>query len=541
MDALTAAYEAMKHKLISGVWNPGDRLPSLAAMAHECSVSRTTMWKAIGLLQKESLVHTRMRGSIIAGPLGVSTHSRTESAYGWTRLKARLKQDMIRGALGPEPLPPMNKLALRYNVGLNTVRKSVRSLEQERVLAREGRYFRKAETFTTTTARSIMLIASGDEEHEIRFGDWRMQRIAESFERECVRLNFESRCIGFEHDSPAALLQFTGTLQRADNAVGFIVSMWDPITDVRRRRWMDLLRLLASKGKPVIVADQDSEIVFPAEITSKKNIRILRIAGESAGEAVGAALVRRGGDKVVYLSGAFHQPWAQKRYAGLTRYMQTFSSSHAPARLVALDLSHREMALTLSFLGLDNKETAQLFSERFGPQDRALLDEDWQTARKIKLSEPAGSERVRETARDFSHYVLSLAARTHSKSTYDKLLSMLMTIAADRATDCYLEPLFKKALNEGPGKTWVCSDDKTAIIACNFLRAQKVKIPEEIAVVGFENWLSAAEQNITSFDFNMHGFVLQAMLMIMDEQAFKARPPISEIEGFVVERQTTRR
>jgi DNA-binding LacI/PurR family transcriptional regulator len=131
--------------------------------------------------------------------------------------------------------------------------------------------------------------------------------------------------------------------------------------------------------------------------------------------------------------------------------------------------------------------------------------------------------------------------RTHSKTAFNTFLTTLLMVAADRGTDCYLDPLFRKALTCGHGATWVCSDDKAAIIALNFLRGAKVKVPDQIAIVGFDNWREASEHHISSFDLNMLGFVQQALIMILDEKALKMRPVISEVEGYMVERQTTRR
>jgi hypothetical protein len=221
--------------------------------------------------------------------------------------------------------------------------------------------------------------------------------------------------------------------------------------------------------------------------------------------------------------------------------VKQFGPPHASVKLSVLDPDIREIALALSLLGLNERDTLRLFSERYAGEDRKILQRDWQTGRAVTFTEPGKIEPIASTAQDFARYLLGLISRKHNKAAYDALLTSLVTMLSDCGSDSYLDPLFKKALKAGMGATWVCSDDKAAIIALNFLRTAKIKVPEEISIVGFDNWREAAEHHISSYDLNMNGFVQQALIMILDEKAFKARSVITEVDGYMVERQTTRR
>ena len=77
--------------------------------------------------------------------------------------------------------------------------------------------------------------------------------------------------------------------------------------------------------------------------------------------------------------------------------------------------------------------------------------------------------------------------------------------------------------------------------ALKYLHSHGKRVPEEISIIGFENWRETSEQQISTYDFNMYGMVQQALLLIMDEKAFKTRPVINEVDGYVVERRTTRK
>jgi DNA-binding LacI/PurR family transcriptional regulator len=100
---------------------------------------------------------------------------------------------------------------------------------------------------------------------------------------------------------------------------------------------------------------------------------------------------------------------------------------------------------------------------------------------------------------------------------------------------------FSVAFEKTKATAWVCQEDKTALGAVSFLRSHGIRVPEDISVVGFENWREAYEQHLTTYDFNMAGMVRQALLMILDENLFQNKPAISEVDGYVVERRTTRK
>ena len=70
MNSVNHAYTIVRDKLAASGWPPGAHLPSLGELARECGVSRTTMWRAVGLLKAELLIDVRNRGAIIAGPPG---------------------------------------------------------------------------------------------------------------------------------------------------------------------------------------------------------------------------------------------------------------------------------------------------------------------------------------------------------------------------------------------------------------------------------------------------------------------------------------
>ena len=51
--------ERIQHDIISGTYKPGDKLPSVRELAMEASVNPNTMQKALSVLERIGLVHSR--------------------------------------------------------------------------------------------------------------------------------------------------------------------------------------------------------------------------------------------------------------------------------------------------------------------------------------------------------------------------------------------------------------------------------------------------------------------------------------------------
>jgi DNA-binding LacI/PurR family transcriptional regulator len=114
-------------------------------------------------------------------------------------------------------------------------------------------------------------------------------------------------------------------------------------------------------------------------------------------------------------------------------------------------------------------------------------------------------------------------------------------VASNTAIQGYLAGFFEKVLAAAQATAWVCSDDKTAVGALAFLKARGKKVPAQISLIGFNNWPDERELQISAFDFNMNGMAQEALRLIVDKKSLAEAPAVREMEGYVVERRTTRR
>ena len=134
-----------------------------------------------------------------------------------------------------------------------------------------------------------------------------------------------------------------------------------------------------------------------------------------------------------------------------------------------------------------------------------------------------------------------LSLTKHEPKSYDEMFEFLLHIASVSAAAIYLRPFLENVIKNSAATAWVCSDEIVSTNAFHVLTKGGKRIPEDIAVVGFENWRYSHEHQLTAYDFNMNGIVQQALLMIMDEKYLKSKRIVSEVDGYLIERRTTRR
>src|SRR5262245_38663960 len=73
---------AIRGAIEEGRWKPGDRLPSVADLAKDLSVSRLTVLKVFRLLEKEGLVASHVgRGTFVTGGAGGPASSPSSRSF----------------------------------------------------------------------------------------------------------------------------------------------------------------------------------------------------------------------------------------------------------------------------------------------------------------------------------------------------------------------------------------------------------------------------------------------------------------------------
>jgi DNA-binding LacI/PurR family transcriptional regulator len=143
------------------------------------------------------------------------------------------------------------------------------------------------------------------------------------------------------------------------------------------------------------------------------------------------------------------------------------------------------------------------------------------------------------SVRHFAHLITSHIDQAGERRIYDVLFGALQTMATTTSIQFFREHLFESVLSQNNSSLWICSDDQTAWDAVAFLKARGRRVPEEVAVMGFDDWRESLGHGLTTYNFNMTGMVQRAIHLIRDEREFKNAKVVSEVDGYVVERRTT--
>jgi DNA-binding LacI/PurR family transcriptional regulator len=104
-------------------------------------------------------------------------------------------------------------------------------------------------------------------------------------------------------------------------------------------------------------------------------------------------------------------------------------------------------------------------------------------------------------------------------------------------------PLFERALSNKTITAWVMANDYAAMLAVDFLREKKVRIPENLSIISFDNTPGAVEYQLTSYDFN-HSGIISMMLNYLIRPSIipqAQRDKTIGIEGTIIERRSTAR
>jgi DNA-binding LacI/PurR family transcriptional regulator/DNA-binding transcriptional regulator YhcF (GntR family) len=540
MNSIDQAVDIAGKRLQSGIWIEGERMPSLMELAKICNVSRTTMWRALARLKADGKVHATRGGAIIAGPEGVAgiVTSRPETVL--EHLKSRIADEIRSGVFLEAELPPVTKLARKYGVAFDTLKKALCKLNQEGVLLREGRRFRLDNGQPRLHRSTIVLFTSGDRERGLFLNEHRTQTVVETFERECRRLGFEGVIESYDESTPSCLLQASTFIKGIRDPAGFMVNIWNPWDSTQLKRWFDLFQSMIDGERPVVVLDQATDITFSAPLLRSRFFRVLRIAGVRAGEMVARELIREGHTRVAYLSSYFNQSWSKDRYAGLSAFFR----NHGGPRSVVEPFAQNDLTgpddLVVALLGLDKEQIRNAYHGISTPEFIKNLLEKIDQPEIIRAAQQMRNDPVARTIRPVVHTMAGMAGSAPDPQTFFSIQLALLHIADHSTLAQYQRALFERVAAESTATAWVCSDETTALAALMFLRKRGVGVPDDISVIGFENRPESQKHQLSTYDFDIPGMVQQALQMILDKKELKNRRVISEVDGCVVKRRTTR-
>jgi DNA-binding LacI/PurR family transcriptional regulator/DNA-binding transcriptional regulator YhcF (GntR family) len=467
------------------------RLAPIAELALQAKVAPATMWQAVRALCQSGILEARPRRGINAvavshiGPAAEPLPQARPAGQRWERVRDGIGADIVRGGFAAaDVLPRAKQLMQRYGVCYQTLRKALLDLERERVIVPAGRGFRVAGLARRSAPATILLVewVSGTE-------------VLSALESECSRLGVRLQAVRF---LPRA--QLFDALARArhgrgsEAVIGFLLA----ITGGSPEQYREVLSAIVPTERPIAVLDQSGGATGVA-LPGGRALRVFTTAdARQPGRDMGHYLLQSGHRCVAYLSAVHSALWSRGRLDGLR---EVYGRAGLAGGVRAFVAEHDTPPNTTA--------------------GRAQSELAWLTDRLQRRERP----RERRLARAVRRLSGDLVAAMTWADVEDKLA-----------------PLMEQALAAKGASAWVAANDPLALTCLDFLRRRGVRVPQDIALAGFDDLMAAFDADLTSYNFNRRSAAQAAVAYLVG--GAQARLPGTSgrevvIEGFVTPRAST--
>ncbi len=504
----------------SGQFASGDRLPSLQSLSRQAKVSKSAMSRAvhgfaeagkISILKNHGLFAGKVEDRVIGG-LGV--YLEKAPLKKWQLLRARLEQDIYAGRFPKgSDLPPVTDLAQSYGTSTPTLRKAMVDLLRAGVVKPNGRAFRVPRPDVMPGQAAIHYTAwmSPDEARLWFLRDRTIEFLA-SLGRACAESNL--RLLVSSYEPRRGFHWHTGRDRSAASLRNFTlcahIAFAPSLSEFDLNRLCRDLGGLHSAVKPVRVGTHDAPLAIldgsrgtnmsVPHVREFSATRIFSIARRNSGERIGRFLLAKGHRKIGYLSSMHKELWSKDRLLGIRRACEAAGFGES---VKAFTIQARD---TLA----DMPELA--------PAMRKLETN--------VLSESAEMER-------------HLASKNLDWLAVPVKTSLEYFRTAIRSS-CALSESIESMRNWG-ATACVGANDVVALSAMHCLRKGGLRVPEDVAIVGFDDDKFAAGNDLTSYNFNMSGIATAMLRYVLNPE--KA-PQVGmdgavECTGLIIERGST--
>lgn len=508
-SALTVALAAVEEARLRQT----PRLPGIRALAGRAHVSVSTMHKAVALLKKAGVVVSKDRSGLFVASSehAEQSDSREEPSNKVAYVRQRILKDLYEGDYGSDaPLPSRSMLCWQLGVSYAPLKKACEQLLQEGYLERYKRWYRASDKRHRAEGNSIVLFLRTLPSGKIWPGNPWLTSTVYHLQNRCQKKNVSLHILPtyYSNGSYTISPEFMHRLEDArflSRTFGFVY------TDILIRNDFahdSFISRLAATGKPVAVVNSRGlwGTDLPA-VPTGENIRVFSTSPDfEAGLAVGRFLIKKRHTGITFITTDHSPRYSRERQRGL----QAAVADVEPHRgLVLVSPSARQAVTPVTY-----EPWLKTEMERINDYTAQLLD---------KKSMGPGL---------YEHYVQPLISHIRSE------IAAQIQAAVKRRN---LLPLVERALSARENTAWVCVSDTLALVALDFLAAKGIKVPEQIAVVGFDDSEKAFTSNLTSYDFDPIGLFESILTWVLD-YPFRVPKNVGEdfyrSRGYVAERAT---
>jgi DNA-binding transcriptional regulator YhcF (GntR family) len=522
----------VEYALQSRRFADGDRLPPLRQLAKKARVSPAAMLRALHLLAAEGLVSIVKNHGTYAGrpedrvnildPDALSLEKPPREK--WRRLRVRVEQDVYSGRFPKgADLPSLRELAPRYGTSPPTLRKAMTALERAGILEPHGRAYRVPRPAMVPGQAGVLFTACvAPEEADLWFRRDRYMELMACLHRACAEANLRLIVSSYHpHHGFRWRAGRAGAEAELRNITLRGHLAWAPTLSERdlARFCADLAELHvrpnagAKSSKPsrqVHVGAREMPLaIFDGARTAAMAVprsreysstRIFSIARKRSGEQVARFLLANGHRRIAYLSSCHLEPWSKDRLSGLRAAGEAAGFPEA--------------------------------IKAFTVQARDDLADKPELAPALRAAE-AG------LGASLGHLEGGLSKDAQAWLAMPLRTSLDLFRAASRTGYALLEPL--ERLRAWAPTALVAANDVMALTAVHQLRKQGLRVPEDLAVVGFDDDKYAADNHLTSYNFNMANIAGSMLRYVLapEKAGGAGKDGAVECPGILIERGST--
>ncbi len=485
----------------------GSLLPTISELSRGADVSYKTMWKVVcGARDAGEL--DRRAGARLRLPQTRPIPDESPLPSGaMQRIVLAVKDRIARGIYPPgSVLPSLKELSHDPGGNYRTVRKALDRLCDEGLCVHHGSRLLVAEDRSAQASMQVMLIRSVRYPHHSPETTPRRAYMLHVLQDEAHRRRLVlhethfSPLYGKMFGSGADMRHASGTLDR-ERLLGVIV--WTSgMTDQAFAR---LLPMLRSWGRPVMLIDETG--MFASLLSTRiPPVGVIRLGDTlHEGRVVAQFLLGKGHRHIACLYPEHHVPGANLRIEGLR---STITESGPQTSFTFLSGFQSVKIGDNPF-----REAVRAFSAKTGTALQWAMRD---TNEALELTE---QEAMNEVARN------------------------MKLVSADIVRRQVMRSLCERVLERGDVSAIVAFNDDCALDALRLMHERGVKVPEDMAIVGFDDSEPSYVGSITSYHHNLseaahdiYHFLLTAGTGRFGRARYAA--PV-EVLGHVVERATT--
>jgi DNA-binding transcriptional regulator YhcF (GntR family)/DNA-binding LacI/PurR family transcriptional regulator len=479
----------------------GNPLPSVRALSGMLTVSPVTIMRALGKLKSEGLISGRWgKGNSVGETVQTEKSDNDEGRGTFRRALNQFKQDIISGRYPTHlPLPPVNQLAIHYNISYPTLKKVLHVLVGECIIKRNGaRYY-----FFTNRNMSklrIAVVAFGLNRQLIKIETERERYFYRLLSSTALDQNVEIEFISYNDylDEPVFYTPGNESLHSylsQRGICGIILSSY------HMNNSAECLSRLLTLNIPVSAWIEDSRILDSVEKYGTRYRKLTFFDSSYStipGYDVGTYLISKGHRHIAFLSPFHASPWSQNRLKGLKKAVTgQCGASVIPVVLTDAINDYVYMSKVLAKSAFEECFTA------------TALEHDIHTF---------------------------LAPRIMSIKYEHDILRRDSLIFSD------IKPLVDNVVADRSITALVCVNDLIARLVNGYWNHRGLTKEQRPALIGFDNSFSSIEQQISTYEFNTHGEIQNMInhLRYPETSLYKKSIPVIRLNGHVIERVSTR-